>query len=149
VHHDLVVVDHLHPLDRAHALLEGSGRGVFAAWVVGVTPHGVVVHDVSGSKLAIAVVELHALLQLDAPGPAVLGHFRALGKPRIVATRRNVDLEQPLERRIMLNVVVRGAEDPGAHVIPIGDDETHHQTVHLRLAGGGLGLGARACQQQE
>ncbi len=149
VQDDLVVVDHLHPLDRAHALLVANQRGVLTARVVRVTPERVVVHHVLGRELAIAVVELHALLQLDPPGSTVLGHLCALGQPGIVATRRDVDLEQPLERRIVLDVVVGGAVDPGAHVVPIRVDEAHHQSVHFALAGGGLGLGAHACQRQE
>ena len=34
----------------------------------------------------------------------------------------------------MLDVVVGRAADPGAEVIPERIDETHHQTIHLRLA---------------
>ena len=108
-----------------------------------------IVHDIFGGELAVAVMELHPLVQLDAPRPAVLGHVRALGQPGIILARLGVDLKEPLERRVMLDHVVSAAIDPRTHVIPIWQDQPHHQTVRLGLAGGGRGLCLGSCYSQK
>ena len=67
VHDHLVVVDHFDLVDRTDAWSVGSGGRIFTAGVFLVTPQGMGVHEVFGGELAIAVMELHAFLQLHAP----------------------------------------------------------------------------------
>src|SRR5712691_7264674 len=105
------------------------------------------VHHVLSGKLAITVVELHALLQLEAPRPAVLGHLPARGQPGLIHTRLGGDLEETLERRVMLDHVVRGPDYPRTPVIPILLDQPHHQAVRLGLAAG-RSLRRDACHPQ-
>jgi hypothetical protein len=49
------------------------------------------------------VVELHTLLQLDTPGPAVLGHFRALAGQGLWPPD---DIDQTTPNAGSLNIVV-------------------------------------------
>ena len=35
----------------------------------------------------------------------------------------------------MLDVVVSCPHEPGTHIIPVGEDQAHHQAVNLGLAG--------------
>ena len=56
-----------HLVDSADARSIGSGGRVFANGVCVIAPQGMGVHHILGRELAVAVVELHALLQLDAP----------------------------------------------------------------------------------
>ena len=149
MHDDLVVVHHLDAIDGTYAILIAYGRGVLAAWVLVVTPQSVIVHHVLGGKFAVAMVELHALAQLEAPGASILGHFRTLGQPGIILARRRVNLKQPLVHRVMLDNVVRRAIDPRAPVIPIGQDQAHHQTIHLGLPRCWLALGLATWQEQD
>ena len=67
VHDELVIVDHLEAFDGADASPVAACRGVFAARVALITPQGMIVHDIFGAELAVAVVELHPFTQLDAP----------------------------------------------------------------------------------
>ena len=67
VHDDLVVVDHFDLVDRTDAWSVGRGGRIFATGVFLVTPQGMGVHEILGGELAIAVMELHAFLQLHAP----------------------------------------------------------------------------------
>ena len=145
VHDDLVIVNRLDALNRANALSVATRRRVFAARIVLITPQGMVVHHILGRELAIAVVEWHALLQLETPGPAVLGHLPALGQPGLILAFRT-DLEEPFKRRVVLDHVVRGAIDPRTPVVAIGQNQPHHQTVHLGLPGDCRSLGLRSPQ---
>ena len=67
MHDDLVVIDHLDPLDLANAIFVTHVGRIFAARIFLVTPQGMTVHDVFRSELTVAVVELYALVQLDVP----------------------------------------------------------------------------------
>src|SRR5713101_6350295 len=62
VHDELVIVDHLDAFDGADASPVAAGGGVFAARVVLIAPQGMIVHDIFGGELAVAVVERHALV---------------------------------------------------------------------------------------
>src|SRR5712691_5799621 len=107
------------------------------------------VHHVLSGKLAITVVELHALLQLEAPRPAVLGHLPARGQPGLIHTRLGVDRKEPLKHRVVLDHVVRSSDDPGTPVVPILLDQPHHQAVHFGFPGCRLALRLGACQHQK
>src|SRR5262249_59301304 len=93
-------------------------RWVLAARVVVVAPQGMAVHDVFGGELAVAVVELHPLVQLDPPGPAIRRQLPAVGQPGLIRAVR-CDLDEPLEHPVMLDHVVRGTVDPWPPVVPI------------------------------
>ena len=133
VHGDLVGVDHLDLLDLTDAGPVAGDRGVFPAGVVRVTPEGMGVDDILGRELAVAMMELHALVQLHPPGPPIGAQRPALRQPGFVLARLRVDLDEPLEHGIVLDIVIGRPVDPGAHVIQVRCDEPHHQAVDLGL----------------
>src|SRR5262249_48736313 len=67
VHDDLMIVDDLDAIHHAHAVAVAREGWVFPAWIVIIAPQGMVVHHILGGELAIAVMELYALLQLEVP----------------------------------------------------------------------------------
>src|SRR5262249_17378936 len=77
--------------------------------------------------------------QRDMPGAAVLGQCPALGQPGLILAI-DTDLDKPLERRVMLDHVVRTTIDPRADVVPILLDQPHDQPVHLGFASSGWRL---------
>src|SRR5262252_8718897 len=97
------------------------------------------VHDILSSELAVAVVELDALVQLHVPGPAVLSQLPAVGQPGLILAVWR-DFDKPLERRVMLDHVVRTAIDPRADVVPKLLDQPQDQAVHLGRPRRWLGL---------
>ena len=133
VHGDLVSVDHLDLLDLTDAGPVAGDRRVFPAGVVRVTPEGMGVDDILGRELAVPMMELHALVQLHPPGPPIGAQRPAIRQPGLVLARLRVDLHEPLEHGVVLNVVIGRPVDPGAHIIQVRRDEPHHQAVHLGL----------------
>ena len=147
VHDELMVVEHFNAMDHAHAVAVAREGRILTARVVVVAPQGVVVHHILGGELAIAVLKRHAFVQRQVPGPAVLRHLPALGQPGLVLALWT-DLEEPFKGRIMLDHVVRGAIDPRTPVVSIGQNQPHHQTVHLGLPGDCRSLDLRSPQPQ-
>ena len=95
------------------------------------------------------MMELHALVQLHPPGPPIGAQRPAIRQPGLVLARLRVDLHEPLEHGIVLNVVIGRPVDPGAHVIQVRRDEPHHQAVHLGLPRRGVCADRRGGHQEQ
>ena len=98
-------------------------------------------------------MEWHPLPQPDGPGATILRHLPILGQPGVILAGVGVDLKEPLEGWVMLDIVVGCPDNPGTHIIPVGEDQAHHQAVYLGLAGFWcgrqcLGYGKHQDQQQ-
>ena len=108
---DLVVVDGLHLLGRAPEAGQGRGRILTQHERVGM-------HDVLGGELAVAVVELHPLAQVEGPLFQVGAGLPLLRQAGGVLARLGVDVEQRLQERVELEMV--GAGD-GPEAVALGE----------------------------
>jgi hypothetical protein len=89
------------------------------------------VDHILGGELPVPMVELDPSMELDPPGLPIRAKLPAVGKPGHILAGLGINLDEPLQHGVMLDVVVSCPIDPWPYVIKVWRDEAHHQAVDL------------------